>query len=59
MKVKDFKRANNVRTEEELTELLRRNLHAGRLPVAIASCPKCGEVLDDYSRPCPICGGEK
>jgi len=55
MKLEEYMRENRLFSQEDLRLHLRSNSMMGRLPVAIASCPRCHEVLIDYTKPCPVC----
>lgn len=55
MKYQEWKETNNLKTAEDVRLLLQANKRSGKLPVAIVVCPRCDEVLDDYSKPCPAC----
>ncbi len=47
MKVKEFMKINNLRTDEDLRLYFLDNLKNNKLPVAMYSCPKCEEILND------------
>ena len=49
MKVKEFMKMYNLKTEEELRLYFLDNLRSGKVPVAMYSCPKCEEILGDAS----------
>ena len=53
MKLSEWMEKNGVKDENEIPNIMSRNLHEGKLPVAIAVCPDCQEMLVDYSKPCP------
>jgi len=59
MKVQQFMENNNLKDEEDLRLFLRQNLMEGKLPVAIVSCIKCDEIIEDYgNKGCPYCGDD-
>ncbi len=52
MKLSDYHKMNNLTTENEIREFYR--VHQ----LGIYSCIKCGEIINDPQKPCPICGEE-
>lgn len=58
MKHLEWAKQNGFQNEEDERLYFSKNLSRGNFPVAIASCIKCDEILnDDYT--CPICSKEK
>lgn len=54
MKLLEYKKFNNIITEDDFCKHFADNIRNNKLPVALYSCPKCDEILGD-SLICPIC----
>lgn len=54
MKLSEYKKLNNIVTEEDFRKHFADNMRNNKLPVALYSCPKCDEILGDNLL-CPIC----
>ncbi len=51
MKLDEWKKINGLKSDEDIRLFLRNNMLSGGLPVAIASCLICNEIVEDYSLP--------
>jgi len=49
MKIKEYMAIHNLKIPEDLRLHFRDNMLKGRIPVAMYSCPKCKEILNDAS----------
>ncbi len=46
MKLAEYGKLHNLENEQDWINYFRYNLHTGKLPVAIYSCPYCDEIID-------------
>lgn len=49
MTVKEYMSINGLLTGDDLRMHFRNNILTNKLPVAMYSCPKCDEILNDAS----------
>ncbi len=50
MTISEYMKKNRLKNPEELRLHLLNNLLSGKLPVAIASCPLCGEIKNKQEK---------
>lgn len=59
MTIDDYMSHLGIKSLEELSEYFRKNIRTGRLPVALAWCPECREIIWDYHKPGHKCKEDK
>ncbi len=55
MKIEEWKKLNNLKTEKDIQQYFRNNMLQNKIPVALYSCICCGEILENSLHKCPIC----
>ena len=59
MTVKEYMHKNGIQTDEGLRLHFLTSMRTGKIPVAMYSCPVCGEILTTEDFICPKCKPKK
>lgn len=51
MTLNDFMIIQGIKNENELKLFFKDNINTGKLPVALATCPNCQEIIEEYHKP--------
>jgi hypothetical protein len=55
MKYSEWRKLNNINSDEEEMNFFRYNIQHDKLPVAIYVCPVCDEIIDNPLYGCDKC----